>query len=105
MSPGEIHHVPISHGEGRLKAEPGELARLFAHGQVAAQYVNGVGAPSMDMRDNPNGSAGAVEGLTSPDGRVFGKMGHNERSGADLYRNVPGNYDQRLFANGVGYFK
>jgi phosphoribosylformylglycinamidine synthase len=105
MAPGEIHQVPISHGEGRLKAEPGELARLFANGQVATQYVNSEGAPSMDIRDNPNGSAFAIEGLTSPDGRVFGKMGHNERSGAGLYRNVPGHYDQRLFANGVDYFR
>jgi len=104
MEPGEIHHIPISHGEGRIKASPAELALLFARGQVATQYVDGGGAPSMDIRFNPNGSACAIEGLTSPDGRVLGKMGHNERSNPGLYRNVPGNYDQRLFANGVKYF-
>ena len=105
MAPGEIHHIPISHGEGRIKASPAELALLFARGQVATQYVDETGAPSMDVRDNPNGSACAIEGLTSPDGRILGKMGHNERSGPGLYRNVPGNYDRRLFANGVNYFK
>ena len=102
---GGIYSVPISHGEGRLLASQ-ELARsLAANGQVATQYVDLDGEASLDVRFNPNGSVLAIEGLTSPDGRVFGKMGHAERVGAGLYRNVPGNYDLPMFASAVRYFR
>ena len=96
--------MPISHGEGRFVAEPGLLRTLIDRGQVAAQYVDEQGRPSMDLRVNPNGSDMAVEAITSPDGRVLGKMGHTERSGPDLYLNVPGNRTQPLFQSGVDYF-
>jgi phosphoribosylformylglycinamidine synthase len=91
---GDIHGVAISHGEGRFAAEEAELDRLFAQGQVAAVYWG----------DNPNGAQGAVEALTSPCGRVLGKMGHSERTGDWLYKNVPGNFDQKIFESGVNYF-
>lgn len=102
--PGQIHYIPLSHGEGRLKASPEELALLFGNGQVATQYVDEKGRPSMDISANPNGSILAIEGLTSPDGRVLGKMGHSERIGRGLYQNVPGDYDQKIFSSGVKYF-
>ncbi len=102
--PGQIHHIPISHGEGRLKASPEELALLFGNGQVATQYVDETGKPSMDISANPNGSLLAIEGLSSPDGRVLGKMGHSERIGQGLYQNIPGDYDQKIFSSGVKYF-
>ena len=101
---GDIHTMPISHGEGRFVAEPGLLRTLIDRGQVAAQYVDEQGRPSMDPLVNPNGSDMAVEAITSPDGRVLGKMGHTERSGPDLYLNVPGNRTQPLFQSGVDYF-
>ena len=101
---GEIHTMPISHGEGRFVAEPGLLRTLIDRGQVAAQYVDEQGRPSMDPLVNPNGSDMAVEAITSPDGRVLGKMGHTERSGPDLYLNVPGKHTQPLFQSGVDYF-
>ena len=101
---GEIHTMPISHGEGRFVAEPGLLRTLIDRGQVAAQYVDEQGRPSMDRLVNPNGSDMAVEAITSPDGRVLGKMGHTERSGPDLYLNVPGKHTQPLFQSGVDYF-
>ncbi|MBR4692163.1 MAG: phosphoribosylformylglycinamidine synthase subunit PurQ, partial [Oscillospiraceae bacterium] len=103
--PGEIFTVPISHGEGRFFASEALLRELAAGGQIATQYVDLNGVPSMDTAFNPNGSAWAVEGITSPDGRVFGKMGHSERVGKYLYRNVPGNYDIRMFEAAVKYFK
>ena len=81
------------------------LRDLTRNGQIATQYVDEGGQPTMDVRFNPNGSFLAVEGITSPDGRVFGKMGHVERTGRDLYQNVPGNYDMRLFESGVSYFQ
>lgn len=81
------------------------LARLAANGQIATQYADFDGNATNDIRFNPNDSAGAVEGITSPDGRVFGKMGHSERIGNGLYRNVPGNYDIRMFESAVRYFK
>ena len=99
------HTVAISHGEGRLVASEELLRKLAANGQIATQYVDLSGEPSMDIRTNPNGSVYAIEGITSPDGRVLGKMGHSERSGADLYRNVPGNKYQPLFEGGMDYFK
>ena len=102
---GDIYTVPISHGEGRFFASDTLLAQLAANGQIATQYVDLAGNPSMDTAFNPNGSAWAVEGITSPDGRVFGKMGHSERVGPDLYRNVAGNYDIRMFEAAVKYFR
>ncbi len=85
----DIHTVAISHGEGRFVAPEALLDQLVAGGQVAAQYVDEAGVPSMDLSVNPNGSMRAIECITSPDGRVLGKMGHSERSGAGLYKNVP----------------
>ena len=104
MKTGDIHTVAISHGEGRFVAPPALLDDLVNNGQVATQYVDANGMPSMDLAVNPNGSALAIEGITSPDGRVLGKMGHSERRGASLYKNVPGNLWQPLFESGVDYF-
>ena len=102
---GDIYNVAISHGEGRFYCSE-ELARqLIANGQVATQYVDLQGNATGDVRFNPNGSIFAIEGITSPDGRVFGKMGHSERIGAGLYKNVPGNYDIQMFKSAVEYFK
>ncbi len=102
---GDIYTVPISHGEGRFFASEELLRKLAENGQIATQYVDLDGNPSMDTAFNPNGSAWAVEGITSPDGRVFGKMGHSERIGPELYRNVPGKYDIRMFEAAVRYFR
>ena len=102
---GEIYSVPISHGEGRFIAPEALLDQLAANGQIATQYVDLSGTPSMDTAFNPNGSLRAIEGIVSPDGRVLGKMGHSERVGQQLYRNVPGNYDMGLFRSAVRYFK
>ena len=102
---GDIFTVPISHGEGRFLASEALLRELAEKGQIATQYVDLAGEASMDTAFNPNGSAWAVEGITSPDGRVFGKMGHSERIGKDLYRNVPGSYDIRMFEAAVKYFR
>ncbi len=105
MNVGDIVNVPISHGEGKFLASPELIAQLAAKGQIATQYVDLTGTPTMDTAFNPNGSAAAIEGILSPDGRVFGKMGHSERIGKDLYRNVPGEYDIRMFESAVKYFK
>ncbi len=105
MNVGDIVNVPISHGEGRFYATKELAMELAANGQIATQYVDLDGNPSMDTAFNPNGSLFAIEGITSPDGRVFGKMGHSERIGAGLYKNVPGNYDIRMFEAAVKYFK
>ena len=102
---GTIHTIAISHGEGRFVARPELLHELAASGQIAAQYVDLEGRPTMDVRFNPNGSDWAIEAITSPDGRVLGKMGHTERAGEYLYKNVPGNKDQKLFLGGVDYFR
>ena len=102
---GQIHTVPVSHGEGRFVADAQTVARLMANGQIATQYVDLEGNPSMDIQWNPNGSVCAIEGITSPDGRILGKMGHSERQGENLYGNVPGEKNQQLFASGVRYFK
>ena len=102
---GEIYSVPISHGEGRFLASEETVRRLAVNGQIATQYVDLDGAASMDVHFNPNGSLYAIEGITSPDGRVFGKMGHSERIGSNLYKNVPGNYDIRMFEAAVKYFR
>ena len=101
----EVHTIAISHGEGRFVASDEVVKSLIANGQVATQYVDAAGQPTMDLRYNPNGSVLAIEGITSPDGRVLGKMGHTERSGDELYKNVPGNKYQPLFEGGVDYFK
>lgn len=101
---GDVHTIAISHGEGRFVASDELLALLKINGQLATQYVDEQGTSSMDWDVNPNGSVLAVEGITSPDGRVFGKMGHSERSGNGLYSNVPGNKYQPLFEAGVEYF-
>ena len=103
--PGQVHTVAISHGEGRFVANDAVLAELLKNGQIATQYVDLSGKPSMDLAANPNGSVWAIEGITSPDGRVLGKMGHTERSGNDLYKNVPGDKYQPLFEGGVDYFR
>ncbi|WP_297242073.1 phosphoribosylformylglycinamidine synthase [uncultured Flavonifractor sp.] len=102
---GDLHAIPISHGEGRFVAPQAVLEDLIAHGQVATQYVDGSGVPSMDMEVNPNGSLLAIEGIFSPDGRVFGKMGHSERRGDHVARNIPGEKYQPLFDSGAEYFK
>ncbi len=101
---GDITNTAISHGEGRLVAPEKLLEDMAENGQIATQYVDLDGKATMEMPWNPNGSMWAVEGLTSPDGRVFGKMGHSERVGRGLYQNVPGETDQKLFASGVAYF-
>ncbi|MDR3364125.1 MAG: phosphoribosylformylglycinamidine synthase [Clostridiales Family XIII bacterium] len=103
--PGDIHTLPVSHGEGRFVAGDETLAELAAGGQIATQYVDLSGAPTYDIRYNPNGSVLAIEGITSPDGRIFGRMGHSERNAHGLYVNVPGVYDDSIFASGVAYFK
>ncbi len=105
MNVGDIVNVPISHGEGRFMASDAQIESLVANGQIATQYVDLNGEASMDIRYNPNGSSLSIEGITSPDGRVFGKMGHSERIGTGLYKNVPGNYDNRMFEAAVRYFK
>ena len=105
VKPGDIHSIPVSHGEGRLVASREHLARMAAQGQIATQYVDAAGNPSMAIEVNPNGSDWAIEGITSPDGRVFGKMGHSERIGRHVAVNVPGVRDQQIFAAGVRYFR
>ena len=100
----DVHTIAISHGEGRFVASPELVERLAAAGQIATQYVDENGEPGMGLDVNPNGSVLAVEGITSPDGRVLGKMGHTERSGEGLYKNVPGNKYQPLIEGGVSYF-
>ncbi len=101
---GDVYSVPISHGEGRFVAGS-ELDSLVKNGQIATQYVDLDGAATSDVRFNPNGSELAIEGITSPDGRVLGKMGHSERIGNGLYKNVVGEYDMKLFLSAVKYFK
>ncbi len=102
---GDVYTVPISHGEGRFLAGEELIRQLAANGQIATQYVDLSGNATGDVHFNPNDSAYAIEGITSPDGRVFGKMGHSERIGQGLYKNVPGEYDIRMFEAAVKYFK
>ncbi len=102
---GDLHTIPISHGEGRFVAPQSVLEQLIANGQVATQYVDLEGNPSMDIDVNPNGSLEAIEGIFSPDGRVFGKMGHLERRGPLVGKNIPGEKHQPLFESGAEYFK
>lgn len=105
VNAGDVFAVPVSHGEGRFVADDETLKKLIENGQVATQYVDLNGAPSDDIRYNVNGSVCAIEGITSPDGRIFGKMGHSERKGENLYANVPFEKDQKIFESGVAYFK
>ncbi len=102
---GDLHTVPISHGEGRFVCPPELMEQLIQNGQIATQYVDAHGKPTMNIRYNPNGSFLAVEGITSPDGRVFGKMGHSERYSDNVYKNVDGIKDNGMFRNAVDYFK
>jgi phosphoribosylformylglycinamidine synthase len=102
---GDMHRMPLSHGEGRFAADEEWIEKLKTNGQIATQYVDFDGNPTYDGRFNPNGSVCSIEGITSPDGRVLGKMGHSERLDKDLYLNIPGNKDQLLFESGVKYFK
>ena len=102
---GDVHKVAVSHGEGRFVANKTIISELIKNGQVATQYVDLNGEATMNMPYNPNGSECAIEAITSPDGRVLGKMGHSERIGENLYKNVVGNFDQKIFESGVKYFK
>ncbi len=101
---GDIHNVAISHGEGRFIATEALIEQMAQNGQIATQYVDLNGEPTYDIRFNPNTSMSAIEGITSPDGRVLGKMAHSERIGNDITKNVPGNKDQMIFRSGVEYF-
>ncbi len=102
---GEVYTVPVSHGEGRIVAPFAALEEMAKNGQIATQYCDLSGKPTMEYPFNPNGSAWAVEGITSPDGRVYGKMGHTERAGENLYKNCTGELDMKLFESGVKYFR
>ncbi len=102
---GEVYSVPISHGEGRFFADEKLILELAKNGQIATQYVDFENNATGEIQFNPNNSAYAIEGITSLDGRVFGKMGHSERIGNGLYKNVPGNYDMKIFKSAVEYFK
>ena len=102
---GDIYNVAISHGEGRFIANEDLIKKLDEKGQIATQYVDLSGKPTADIHFNPNNSDYAIEGILSPDGRVFGKMGHSERIGYGLYKNVEGNYDMGIFDSAVKYFK
>ena len=101
---GDIHRIAISHGEGRFVASEELIKQLADNGQIATQYVDLEGNPTMDIRFNPNTSIDAIEGITSPDGRILGKMGHSERIGHDISKNVSGEKDQKIFESGVAYF-
>lgn len=105
VNAGQTFAVPVSHGEGRFVADDDTIKALSANGQIATQYVDLNGKPSDDIAYNVNGSVCAIEGITSPDGRVLGKMGHSERKGDNLYANVPFEKDQKIFESGVAYFK
>ena len=102
---GEVYKVPVSHGEGKIVAPVAELEKMRKGGQIATQYADLNGNATMVSPFNPNGSMWAIEGITSPDGRVLGKMGHSERIGDNLYKNIEGNFDMKIFESGVKYFK
>ncbi len=104
-SVGDTHYMPLSHGEGRFVANEEWIRRLKENGQIATQYVDENNNPTYDGLYNPNGSIDAIEGITSPDGRIFGKMGHSERRDKDTYLNIPGNNNQMIFESGVKYYK
>ena len=101
---GEIHAIPVSHGEGKFVVTAEEFAELRDNGQIFSQYVDFNGKPSMDSKYNPNGSVHAIEGITSKNGQIIGKMGHSERYEDGLFQNIPGNKDQHLFESAVKYF-
>jgi phosphoribosylformylglycinamidine synthase len=101
---GDIHRLPLSHGEGKFHASAAVIAQLAANGQIATQYCDASGVPAMDIAINPNGSLAAIEGITSPCGRVLGKMAHTERAGTQVAKNLPGNKQQPIFAAGVAWF-
>lgn len=105
MNFGDEHVIPVSHGEGRFYANEEVIKELFANGQVATQYVDLDGRVTNEFKYNPNGSSYGIEGILSPDGKIFGKMGHSERVGYGLYKNVVGDVEQNIFRNGVGYFR
>ncbi len=105
VSLGEVHSIPISHGEGRFVAPEALIKELVENDQIATQYVDLEGNVAMNMPYNPNGSSLAIEGITSRDGRILGKMGHSERIGENIYKNIPGEFDQKLFKSGVDYFR
>ena len=105
VNTGDVHTIALSHGEGRFIASEEQVKELAANGQIATQYVNLEDKATYDIDWNPNGSVYAIEGITSPDGRVLGKMGHSERIGFDVCKNVTGIKDQGIFENGVRYFK
>ncbi len=105
MKPGELHTVALSHGEGKFVVPEDLAAKLFANGQVAFQYVDQEGNPTMESPYNPNGSYYAIEGVISPDGQILGKMGHSERYEKNLFRNIGGNLVQDIFSNAVNYFR
>ena len=104
MEIGQIHTVPVSHGEGKFFASPEVIASLAANGQIATQYCDPAGNPTMQHPFNPNGSLAAIEGITSPCGRVFGKMAHSERFSDHVAKNIPGDKSQLIFEAGVSYF-
>ena len=101
---GDIHAIPVSHGEGKFVVTAEEFAELRDNGQIFTQYVDFEGKPSMDSKYNPNGSVNAIEGITSKNGQIIGKMGHSERFEDGLFQNIPGSKDQHLFASAVKYF-
>jgi phosphoribosylformylglycinamidine synthase len=105
LNVGDIHTIPVSHGEGRFVAPKQVIEELFANGQVFTQYVDQNGNVTMESPYNPNGSMMAIEGIVSKDGRVLGKMGHSERQGDNRFKNIYGRMDQLLFEAGVKYFK
>ena len=102
---GDEHIIPISNGEGRFVAKNENIVNLFGNGQVATQYVDLNSEPSMNSKYNPSGSKYAIEGITSPDGLILGKMAHSERIGQNVSINIPGEKDQKIFESGVDYFK
>ncbi len=102
---GDVHYIPVSHGEGRFVANKDWINRLERNGQISTQYIDDKNKPSYDGEFNPNGSYYAVESITSPDGRILGKMGHSERIGTNLYKNIYGDKNQRIFESGINYFR
>lgn len=104
-SVGEVYNTPLSHGEGRFACQPEEFEQLVKNGQIATQYVDYNDVASNNGAFNPNGSLSAVEGITSLDGRILGKMGHNERVGKNVMKNIPGQFDIGIFKSGVNYYK
>ena len=102
---GDIHTIPVSHGEGKFVVTTEEFAELRDNGQIFSQYVDFEGKPSMDSKYNPNGSVNAIEGITSKNGQIIGKMGHSERVGNQVCKNILGEKDQMIFESGVKYFK